>query len=265
MTSFPNLFSLEGRTAFISGASGHLGSAMGLAMGQAGASLIINGRDEAKLEVLAETLREQNISVQTAPFDIMDGSAIDALFSKLNTEGRAVHVLVNNAYTGRAAPWTEATGEDFDTAFRSGVTAAFNIARAAHPCLVRANGKASIINIASMYGHIAPDPGIYGDTGLNSPPHYNAAKGGLIQLTRYLATHMAKDGIRVNAISPGPFPTETIQSERPDFIKRLAAKTALGRIGTPDELAGVALFLASDAASFITGVNLPVDGGWSAW
>ncbi len=265
MSTPTELFSLEGRTAFISGASGHLGSAMAETLGAAGAHLILNGRDQARLDALVKTLRKRNISADSAAFDIMDKAAIDALFTKLDGEGHTLHVIINNAYTGRAAPWTEATEGDFETAFRSGVTAAFNIVRAAHPCLARADGKASVINIASMYGHIAPDPSVYGETGLNSPPHYNAAKGGLIQLGRHLATHLAGDGIRVNTISPGPFPTEAIQAKEPEFMKRLAAKTPLGRIGVPSELTGAALFLASDASGYVTGINLPVDGGWSAW
>ncbi len=259
------LFSLKGRTAFISGASGHLGSAMAAALGAAGAHLIVNGRNEDKLDAFAETLRKQNISVETAAFDIRDKAAVDALFGRLDSENRALHVIINNAYTGRAASWTEATDEDFETAFRSGVTAAFNIIRAAHSCMARAGGKASVINIASMYGHLAPDPGVYGETGLNSPPHYNAAKGALIQLTRHLATHLAADGIRVNAISPGPFPTQDVQSREPEFMARLAAKTPMGRIGVASEITGAALFLASDASSYVTGINLPVDGGWSTW
>jgi len=260
-----DLFNLSNRAAFISGAAGHLGSAMARALGQAGAHLILNGRDEDKLNIFAAKLANEDISAEIACFDIMDHDAVAALFGKMDADGKPLHILINNAYTGRATPWTEATPEDFEIAFRSGVTAAFDITKAAHPCLARANSKASVINIASMYGHLAPDPDIYGDTGLNSPPHYNAAKGGLIQLTRHLATHLASDGIRVNAISPGPFPTDGIQSKEPEFMARLAGKTALGRIGAPDELGGPALFLASDASSYVTGINLPVDAGWSTY
>ena len=260
-----DLFDLRGRTAFISGAAGHLGSAMARGLGKAGAHLILNGRNQARLDDFIGELTTDGISAEPACFDIMDHDAVEALFGEMDERGKALHVLINNAYTGRAAPWDQATPEDFETAFASGVTAAFNIIKAAHPCLRRANGTASVINIASMYGHLAPDPKVYGDTGLNSPPHYNAAKGGLIQLTRHLATHLADDGIRVNTISPGPFPTADIQAREPDFMARLGGKTALGRIGNPNELAGPALFLASDASSYVTGVNLPVDAGWSAF
>jgi NAD(P)-dependent dehydrogenase (short-subunit alcohol dehydrogenase family) len=116
-----------------------------------------------------------------------------------------------------------------------------------------------------MYGHVSPDPRLYGESGLNSAPWYGAAKGGLIQLTRYLACHLAPERIRVNAISPGPFPRTEISAGKSDFIQRLEQKVPMGRIGMPEEIAGPLLFLASDASSYVTGINLPVDGGWTAW
>jgi NAD(P)-dependent dehydrogenase (short-subunit alcohol dehydrogenase family) len=158
--------------------------------------------------------------------------------------------------------------EDFARAFESGVWAGFAIARQTLPALraaVAAVGGAAIVNIASMYGHVSPDPRLYGDSGLNSAPWYGAAKGGLLQLTRYMACHLARERIRVNALSPGPFPRTSIASEKSDFIARLAAKVPMGRIGAAEEIAGPLLFLASDASSYVTGVNLPVDGGWTAW
>ncbi len=116
-----------------------------------------------------------------------------------------------------------------------------------------------------MYAHVAPDYRIYdGDEHVN-PPSYGAAQAGVIQLTRYLASFLAPEGIRVNCISPGPFPFEETQKENPGFIKHLAGKNPMGRIGFPHELKGAAAFLCSDASSFITGQNLCVDGGWSVW
>jgi NAD(P)-dependent dehydrogenase (short-subunit alcohol dehydrogenase family) len=116
-----------------------------------------------------------------------------------------------------------------------------------------------------MYGMVSPDPRIYGNSGQNNPPFYGAAKGALLQLTRYAACHLASHKIRVNAISPGPFPAGNLQESNPAFYKELCNKNPMNRIGHPDELAGAILFLASDAASFVTGINLPVDGGWTAW
>ena len=254
------MFALTGRTALITGASGHLGAAMAQALAQAGAHVILNARRPAPLDELREKLTKTGLSASTLPFDILDEAA------RRNAVGglAKLDILINNAYTGRPGPLESATRDDFATAFESGVTAAFDMTRAALPAL-KASGKASVINIASMYGHVSPDPSLYGTSGLNSPPWYGAAKGGLIQLTRYLACHLARDNIRVNAISPGPFPRTEISATKSDFIARLSEKVPMKRIGAAGEIAGPVLFLASDAASYVTGINLPVDGGWTAW
>jgi len=126
-------------------------------------------------------------------------------------------------------------------------------------------GGASIVNISSMYGMVSPDPSLYADTGANNPAHYGATKAGLIQLTRYLACHIAKQGIRVNSISPGPFPKIAEDPAGSQFIKALESKVPMGRIGQPEEVAGPVTFLLSGAASYVNGANIPVDGGWTAW
>jgi NAD(P)-dependent dehydrogenase (short-subunit alcohol dehydrogenase family) len=131
------------------------------------------------------------------------------------------------------------------------------------PLLEKAESK-SVVNVASMYGMVSPDDRIYGESGRNSPPFYGAGKAGLIQLTRYLACHLASKNIRVNAISPGPFPPQSIRIDDPEFHARLAAKVPMGRVGLADEIGGAVQFLLSEAASFITGVNIPIDGGWTA-
>ena len=116
-----------------------------------------------------------------------------------------------------------------------------------------------------MYGTVSPDPAIYGHSGANNPPSYGAAKAGMIQLTRYAACHLAADKVRVNCISPGPFPVEEYLERDPAFREQLSRKNPMHRIGDPSELTGPLLFLASDASSYVTGINLPVDGGWTAW
>jgi len=131
------------------------------------------------------------------------------------------------------------------------------------PFLQRTSG--SVVNVASMYGMVAPDQRLYeASPAYRNPPAYGAAKAAVLQLTRYAACALAPRGIRVNAVSPGPFPGETVQQDR-RFIERLASRVPLGRIGSPEEMIGPVVFLLSDAASYVTGHNLVVDGGWTAW
>jgi NAD(P)-dependent dehydrogenase (short-subunit alcohol dehydrogenase family) len=130
---------------------------------------------------------------------------------------------------------------------------------------VALRGDASVVNIASMYGHVSPDPAIYGDSGQNSPPYYSAAKAALIHYTRYAAVHLAPDRVRVNAISPGPFPPMRFRDEKPDFYAQLVKKVPMGRIGMAEDMVGPLVFLASPHAQYVTGTNLCVDGGWTAW
>ncbi len=255
-----DLFRLEGRTAFVSGAAGHLGQAMSRALGDAGAHVILNGRDSTRLKDFAAQLP----SAEIAPFDITDTVAVRAYFAGC----RRLDVLVNNAVTMTPRPFDELQPEDFARTYASGVTAAFELARAALPALKAgavAAGDASIVNIASMYAAVSPDARLYSKREQASPFHYGPVKAALLQLTRHLASEFAPERIRVNAIVPGPFPRPSIQRDDPDFAARLAGRTMLGRLGVPDEMRGPLLFLASHASGYVTGTSLLVDGGWTAW
>jgi len=253
-------FRLDGRVAFISGAAGHLGTAIAQALDRAGAHLILNGRNEARLMDLAKTLR----SAECATFDVSDFESVRKFFA-----GRdRIDVVVNNAISMTPKPRAALSPEDFDLTYRSSVTATFEIARAALPALrnaVKATNDASIINIASMYGAVSPDARIYAKPEQASPFHYGPAKAALIQLTRHLAAEFGPERIRVNALVPGPFPRPDVRTSDPQFADRLAARTMLGRLGESNEIAGPVQFLASTASSFVTGSSLTVDGGWTAW
>jgi NAD(P)-dependent dehydrogenase (short-subunit alcohol dehydrogenase family) len=262
-----NLFDLTGRTAIVTGAAGHLGRAMAAALAQAGARVLLNGRDSVKVEDLAERLRLAGWLAEAISFDVRDEQAIEHLRDRLLSEGGGLDVLVNNAYAGRQGSVESATAEDFQESYQLGVIAPFRLTQMLLEPLTlasRRRGQSSVINIASMYGMVSPDPRVYGEMPPN-PPFYGAAKGGLLQITRYLACHLATRGIRVNAISPGPFPADRVQESAPDFIAQLAKRVPLGRVGKAQELMGPVVFLASDASSFVTGSNLVVDGGWTAW
>jgi NAD(P)-dependent dehydrogenase (short-subunit alcohol dehydrogenase family) len=255
-----HLFRLDGKTAFVSGARGHLGRAMVQALGSAGAHVIVNGRDDDALARYEAELKEQKFSVSRAAFDVADMDSVRAFFGGL----KRLDILVNNAVAMQVKSFAALGAEDFAATYASSVASAFEAARAALPALkaaVAASGDASIVNIASMYGAVSPDRRLYDDPAQQSPFHYGPAKAGLLQLTRHLAGELGAQKIRVNALVPGPFPAKAA----PDFAQRLASRTMLGRLGQADEIAGPLLFLASPASSFVTGAALNVDGGWTAW
>jgi NAD(P)-dependent dehydrogenase (short-subunit alcohol dehydrogenase family) len=261
-------FRLDGRVAFLSGATGHLGRFMAKALAEAGARVVLNARHSELLETFAEELEKRGHHASTACFDVTDEGAVAQNISHIGKEHGRLDIIVNNAGQGRPGSIESTTSADFEQIYRVNVIAAGLIMQAAIP-LLRESAKltagSSVVNIASMYGSVSPDPSIYGTSGSNSPPSYGAAKAGLIQLTRYAACHLAADRIRVNCISPGPFPAERYLESDSSFHDRLKAKVPMGRTGDPQELSGPLLFLASDASSYVTGVNLAVDGGWTAW
>lgn len=256
-------FRLDGRTAFISGAAGHLGRAMTIALAQAGAHVILNGRTESKLESFRGELAEAGLNASIAAFDIMDRASAAAFLGDL----KRLDVLVNNAITGLPLKDDISSTEAFRMAYESGVAACYDNVCLAIPALeaaVAQTGNASVINVTSIYGHVSPVFELYGEMP-TSPPQYSATKGGLMQLTRYLACLLAPKGIRVNSLSPGIFPWPEIAKGHPNFITRVSARTPMGRTGHAHELGGPVVFLASDAASYVTGADILVDGGWTAW
>ncbi|QUD90364.1 SDR family NAD(P)-dependent oxidoreductase [Phenylobacterium montanum] len=267
LASFPThaqIFGLSGRTALVTGAAGHLGSAMAVALARAGAHVILNGRSKAKLEAFADELAEEGLSVQVAAFDVLDHAAAASFFATL----KRLDVLVNNAVTGLPTTADASRADAFAATLASGITAVNENVQAALPALkaaARAVGQASVINIASIYGHRSPSFATYGDSGFDSPPQYAASKGGMIALTRYLACRLAPDGVRVNSLSPGVFPWPEIEQAHPNFVARSGQRTPMERTGRWCEIGGPAVFLASDASAYMTGADLLVDGGWTAW
>lgn len=259
-----DLFDLHGRVAIVTGAAGWLGAAMARALAEAGARVIVTSQEKTRAETFAASLPgDGHLGLE---FHLEDTDAIPALVADIVSKTSRIDILVNNAYGGASAPTIDsATAEDFDRAFHIGVTSYFLLAREVVFHLRQRQAPGSIINIASMYGVVASYPDAYIGLDINSPPNYHALKGGLVHLTRHLAAYWAQDGVRVNAISPGPFPSPRVKGAMPEFIQRLEAKTPLSRMGLPHELKGVVLLLASDAGSYITGQNILVDGGWTIW
>jgi NAD(P)-dependent dehydrogenase (short-subunit alcohol dehydrogenase family) len=258
-----DMLSLQGKVAIVTGAAGWLGSAMSRALAEAGATLVVTSRHEDQARAFAASLPgEGHLGLG---FEQAETDTIPAFVAEVVDRLGRIDVLVNNAYGGTAPTIDTATAEDFDNAFHTGVTAYFLLAREVVSHLRDRHAPGSIINIASMYGVVASYPDAYTDLPINSPPNYHALKGGVVHLTRHLAAYWAAHNIRVNAISPGPFPKPAVQDRLPEFIDRLSAKVPLGRMGRPEELKGLVVLLASDAGSYITGQNILVDGGWTAW
>ena len=258
-----DLFSLRGRVAIVTGACGWLGSAMSRALAEAGATLVVTSRvAEQAAQFAAQLPGEGHIGIG---FEQGDTDTIPGFVAGVVQRLGRIDVLVNNAYGGTAPNIDSATAEDFDRAYHTGATAYFLLAREVMSHMRERKAPGSIVNIASMYGVVASYPNAYEGLPVNSPPNYHGLKGAVVHLTRHLAAYWAPHNIRVNAISPGPFPkTETIE-QLPEFIERLEQKVPLGRMGQPHELKGAVVLLASDAGSYITGQNLLVDGGWTAW
>ncbi len=268
-SDWDRLLRLDGRVAVVTGAAGHLGASIAEGLAAAGARVALVDRPGMSMGSLVERLKSDGGFAECFEMDLQDSDSIRNGCARIVAEMGGVDILVNNAYAGRGGTLATATAQDFERAFRITVTAPFLLLQVLRPHLAegarRHPGGAAVINIASMYGVVSPDLRIYDSALGSNPPFYGAAKAGLIQLTRYAACELASERIRVNVISPGPFPSPAVQTSDPAFVERLTSKVPLGRIGRPDEIAGIVVFLASDAASYLTGANIPVDGGWTAW
>ena len=256
-------FTLDGKNALITGATGYLGSQMARCLASAGARVYINARSAERCNELVVALQQAGLQAEPAFFDILEVEAVEHFFSTL---AAPLHVLVNNAYAGGAGSIAHASEEQYRQSYEVTVAAAHTMLVQALPALQRAvleSGDASVINIGSMYGLVTPDVELYQSPAVMNPPFYGAAKAALIHWSRYAAREFASSGIRVNTLSPGPFPSSETQLAQTDFVRGLAERVPLGRVGEPNDLDGPLLLLASSASKFMTGSNLVVDGGWT--
>jgi len=256
------LFDLTGRSALITGGSGYLGRSLAAAMAEAGASVVIASRDQQMADDAAASLAvNSNAAHFGIQLDHKDEESIEQGFSKAIEQIGRLDILVNNGQSGTGHDWTSISQDDFQDHL-SNATGYFLLARLMREHAVERAHPASIIMIGSMYGVVGSYPDAYEDVCAASSVGYHALKGGIIHMTRHLAVYWAKDNVRVNCLSPGPFPNPRVSDE---LVDRLCKKSPMNRMGLPHELKGAIVFLASDASSYMTGQNIIVDGGWTAW
>ncbi|MDD4270226.1 MAG: SDR family oxidoreductase [Pirellulales bacterium] len=256
-----DLLSLRGKRALVTGASGYLGGAMARALAEAGAAVAVSSRDPKRAEAVAASLPPCDTAHQAIQLDHMDEASIDAGFALAAERMGGLDVLVNNGHEAVAADWTQVSAEQF-TRQLANATGYFLLARRMREHAVARGAGASVIMLGSMYGLVGSYPDAYRDVCPPSPVAYHALKGGVVHLTRHLAVYWAGDRVRVNCLSPGPFPAPNAPAE---MVRRLTEHSPMKRMGLPHELKGAVVFLASDASSYMTGQNLVIDGGWTAW
>lgn len=265
MNNLKKNLSLESKNILVTGATGYLGSAISYGLADIGARVFINGRNRNRVEKVVRELNELGYLATPAVFDVNDEQSVRSWFLQF---GDPLHGLVNNAYAGGAGTIEIAREEDYRTSFEISIVASHRLLQCALPFMrlaVKETTNSALVNIGSMYGIVSPDIRLYDSKGLANPPFYGASKAALLQWTRYAACEFGPEGIRVNAISPGPFPSSEVQTANPEFIDKLSKKVPLGRVGGAEEIQGAVAFLLSDASTFVNGTNLVVDGGWTCW
>lgn len=252
------LFSLESKVVVITGGSGYLGQAIVRAMLESGAK--VANADIVPFE--PDGAGENLLNIRC---DISAAESIRQMYQTVKAAYGRIDVLINCATfgAGYGGPMDKMNDADWEKGLDGTAGIVFRCIREVIPYFEENKGG-NIINFASMYGMVSPDPSIYGNSGQNNPVNYGAGKAAVLQLTRYCAAHLAGKNIRVNSVTPGPFPSPA-KLPPEDFLRNLEAKTMLKRVGKAEEMAGPVVFLASDASSYMTGANVVVDGGWTAW
>jgi NAD(P)-dependent dehydrogenase (short-subunit alcohol dehydrogenase family) len=256
-------FSLQGRVALVTAGAGPLfGSSLSEGLAEAGATVITASRSLEANEAFAASLRQRGFDAHGMRFDQCDLDSIHKLRDDIIARFGRLDVLVNSALArdGHAGGgFMEQSAEHSRRSAEGDFTGLFEICRAFLPDMIRA-GRGSIINISSIYGVVSNDPNLYLDTDMKQPPTYNFVKAGMINFTRYLACYYGRHGIRANCISPGGY----ANNQPHPFVERYEQRVPIGRMLGHDDIKGAAVFLASDASAYVTGINLMVDGGWTA-
>lgn len=254
------MFNLKGKSALVTGGARLYGSCISQALGEAGASVIIASRDIKKCQAKAKELQEQGLDIYGELLDITDEESVVELKERIVSKYGKIDIMVNSARLVSMLSFEDPI-ERWEESMKVNSTGIFLCTRIFIEQMKKQR-HGNIINIGSIYGIVGQDPELYAGTDMKSAPDYWFCKGGIINLTKYLATKFASYNIRVNCISPGGLITKDTPSQ---FIKNYSHRVPLGRMANEDDIKGAVVYLASDASAYVTGHNLVVDGGWTVW
>ena len=264
--SVKKMNNLSEKVVFLTGAAGLLGTQYASALSSAGANVVLADINYNKCKKIEKELKEKNnVSPFSIKMDISNKKSIDNAIAKVMKKFSKIDVLVNNAVfpetqKERSIQFEKFPLELWNKIFAVNVTGVFLCNQKIGSIMVKQK-KGSIINISSMYGIVAADQRIYGNSGLNSTAAYAVTKSSLFNFTRYLASYWRNTGVRINTLTLGGVEN----NQDPKFIQKYSEKTMIGRMAKKNEFTGALIFLASDASSYMTGSNMVVDGGWTAW
>ena len=263
-------FDLRNKTIVLTGSAGRVGSRFSEILSKAGANLILVDKDIEKNEKLYKKLKKQyKTNCFVSNIDITNTNEIDDLVKAILKKYSKIDVLINNAHfvprddPNRDVPFEKYPYELWQKTISENLNGIFICCQKFGKIMVKQK-NGSIINISSIYGIVGPDQRIYGKSRLNSPPFYSATKGAIVNLTKYLASYWGKNNVRVNTLTLGGIYDKKLHVNN-EFVKKYSEKTMLGRMSQASDYDGAILFLASDLSSYMTGANLIVDGGWTAW
>lgn len=265
MTSFiDNLFGLEGEVAAVVGGAGRIGSTICRVLTEAGAHVAIVDINAAASAELAAELRQPGRRTLSVPIDATQEEPLQEAVATITRELGPPSMLVNSAQFRGSGFYSSSVEqyprEAWDKVLDTNLTAVHLACQAFGRSMIE-HGGGRIVNLSSTYGVVSADPRIYGESGVNSPVAYAAAKAGVIQLTRYLAVHWRDKNIRVNCLVPGG----VFDNQSPEFVANYCARTPLRRMATAEDYQGAILFMLSRASEYMTGAVVTIDGGWTAW